>query len=216
MAQRARGARSCRFGPIDVDFDDRVLVPRPWTLAQSEWVAEVAPGAGPGPLAELCAGVGHIGLAAAVLADRDLVQVELDPVAASYARANADRAGWGARVEVRVGRLESAVGEDERFPLVLADPPYLPTGELARFPDDPRLAIDGGPDGLAVVRACLAVAGRHLEGGGALLLQVAGPDQAEAVAALVAEARPQQLRTVETREVDPARAIMLLRRSGEG
>lgn len=215
MARGARGARSCRFGPIDVDYDDRVLVPRPWTLAQSEWAADVAAGAGPGPLVELCAGVGHIGLAAAVLAGRDLVQVELDPVAAGYARANAERAGWGARVEVRVGRLETAVAEDERFPLVLADPPYLPTGEIAGFPEDPLLAIDGGPDGLAVVRACLAVAGRHLEDGGALLLQVAGPDQAEAVAALVAEARPQQLHTVETRVVDPARAIMLLRRSGE-
>jgi release factor glutamine methyltransferase len=211
----ARGAQCCRFGPIDVDFDDRVLVPRSWTLAQSEWAAKVAAGAGPGPLLELCAGVGHIGLAAAVLADRDLVQVELDPVAAGYARANAERAGWGDRVEVRIGRLEDAVGEDERFPLVIADPPYLPTGEIGRFPGDPRLAIDGGADGLAVVRACLAVAGRHLEGGGALVLQVAGPDQAKAVTVLVAEARPLALQTVETRAVDPARAIMLLRRGGE-
>ncbi|HEV8115303.1 MAG TPA: hypothetical protein VGP53_03625 [Acidimicrobiales bacterium] len=211
----ARGAQCCRFGPIDVDFDDRVLVPRSWTLAQSEWAAEVVAGAGPGPLLELCAGVGHIGLAAAVLSDRDLVQVELDPVAAGYARANAERAGWGDRVEVRIGRLEDAVGEDERFPLVIADPPYLPTGEIGRFPGDPRLAIDGGADGLVVVRACLAVAGRHLEGGGALVLQVAGPDQAKAVTVLVADARPLALQTVETRAVDPARAIMLLRRGGE-
>ena len=206
----ARGARCCRFGPIDVDFDDRVLVPRSWTLAQSEWAAEVAGGAGPGPLLELCAGVGHIGLAAAVLADRDLVQVELDPVAAGYARANAERAGWGDRVEVRIGRLEDAVGEDERFPLVIADPPYLPTGEIGRFPGDPRLAIDGGADGLAVVRACLAAAGRHLEVGGALLLQVAGPLQAEAVAVLAAPG----LQAEETRVVDDARAVLLLRQPG--
>jgi len=205
-----RGARCCRFGPIDVDFDDRVLVPRLWTLAQSRWAAELAAGAGPGPLLELCAGVGHIGLAAGVLADRDLVQVELDPVAAGYARANAERAGWGARVEVRIGRLEDAVGEDERFPLVIADPPYLPTGEIGRFPGDPRLAIDGGDDGLDVVRACLAVAGRHLEGGGGLLLQVAGPGQAEAVAAL---ATP-WLQADETRVVDDARAVLLLRQPG--
>jgi len=206
----ARGARCCRFGPIDVDFDDRVLVPRPWTLTHSEWAAEVAADADPGPLLELCAGVGHIGLAAAVLADRDLVQVELDPVAAGYARANAERAGWGDRVEVRVGRLEDAVGQDERFPLVIADPPYLPTGEIGRFPGDPRLAIDGGDDGLDVVRACLAVASLHLEGGGGLLLQVAGPAQAEAVAAL---ATP-RLQPEETRVVDEARAVLLLRRPG--
>ncbi len=215
MLPVARGVRCCRFGPIDVAFDDRVLVPRSWTLAQSEWAAQVAAGAGPGPLLELCAGVGHIGLAAAVLAHRDLVQVELDPVAAGYARANAERAGWGDRVEVRIGRLEDAVGEDERFPLVIADPPYLPTGEIGRYPQDPLLAIDGGDDGLAVVRACLAVADRHLEGGGALLLQVAGPLQAEAVEALAADARPPALETVETRAVDHARAIMLLRRGSE-
>ena len=97
--------QTIRFGPIDVDFDARILVPRPWTLAQSEWAAELAGGSG-GPILELCAGAGHIGLAAAVLADRDLVQVDRDPVAVEYAAFNARRAGWAARVEIRRASLE--------------------------------------------------------------------------------------------------------------
>lgn len=212
--------RTCRFGPIEVAFDDGVLEPRPWTLAQSRWAAELAADATPGPLLELCAGAGHIGLAAAVLADRDLVQVELDPHAAGFARANAERAGWGDRVEVRATRLEDALHPGEQFPLVLADPPYLPTAAVGRFPHDPLLAIDGGPDGLSVVRACLVVAADHLGAGAAVLLQVAGPRQADAVAALTAEGvgglgygdlRYGGLRCEDQRVVDDERAVVLLR-----
>jgi len=207
----AMSSRICRFGPLDVAYDERVLVPRPWTLAQSRWAADVATAAGPGPLLELCAGVGHIGLAAAVLADRDVVQVEADPVAAAFALANAERAGWAGRVEVRVERLERALQPEERFPVVIADPPYLRTSDVDRFPDDPRLAIDGGRDGLGIVRACLAVAARHLVPGGALVLQVAGPGQAEEVAALAGPGFAVGLRVEETRVVDDERAVMLLR-----
>ncbi len=203
--------RSCRFGDLDIAYDDRVLVPRPWTLDQSRWAAELAGGAGPGPLLELCAGVGHIGLAAAVLAGRDLVQVEADPVAAGYARVNAERAGWGGRVQVRVCVLEEAVGAAERFPVVIADPPYLRSGDVGRFPEDPRLAIDGGDDGLDVVRACLHVVARHLVAGGTLLLQVAGPGQADEVAALARADPAGALVAEETRVIDDERAVMLLR-----
>lgn len=202
--------RTVRFGPLVVDLDDRVLGPRPWTLVQSEWAAGLARDAAPGPLLELCAGAGQIGLAAAVLADRDLVQVEADPVAAGYARANAARAGRAARVEVRAAPLDGALAPGERFPLVIADPPYLPTRDLARWPDDPPRAIDGGADGLAVIRACLAVAARHLEPGGHLLLQVAGPAQADRVTALLA-ASP--LARAGLRVVDPERAVLLLARA---
>ncbi|WP_375490764.1 methyltransferase [uncultured Jatrophihabitans sp.] len=204
--------QTCRFGPLTVAYDDRVLEPRPWTYAQSTWAAEIAAQSAPGPLLELCAGAGHIGLAAAVLADRDLVQVEADPVAAEYARGNAARAGYAARVEVRAQRLEDAVGAHERFGVIVADPPYLPTGEVPRWPDDPVTAIDGGGDGLGVIRACLAVAGAHLSSDGRLVLQVAGVAQADTVAAMLARERT-ALQVLETRVHDEARAIMLIGRA---
>ena len=204
----APGPRRCRFGPVEIDYDERVLAPRPWTLAQSEWAAELAVDAPPGPLLELCAGAGQIGLAAARLSGRALVQVEADPVAAGYAAANAERAGLGRRVELRCARLETALGPNERFPIVLADPPYLCSADTARWPDDPPAAIDGGPDGLALIRPCLAVAGRCLPTGGALLLQVAGPAQA----ALVAELAQGTFRSQDVRVTDAERAVQLLRR----
>ena len=57
--------RTTRFGPLDIEYDERVLEPRAWTLAQSEWAAQLLTGAGDEPLLELCAGAGQIGLAAA-------------------------------------------------------------------------------------------------------------------------------------------------------
>ena len=197
--------RSCRFGPLDeVEFDDRVLVPREWTLLQSEWAAQLAAGLADGALLELCAGAGHIGLAAAVLADRDLVQVERCPTAAGYAARNAAHAGWASRTELRVAPVEEALRRFERFPMIIADPPYLPSAEVIRWPDDPLTAIDGGPDGLAVVDACLRVARDHLDEAGVLLLQVAGAAQAEAVGPRAAGLG---LRLAEVRSHDSERAV---------
>lgn len=204
--------QTIRFGPIDVDFDARILVPRPWTLAQSEWAAELAGGSG-GPILELCAGAGHIGLAAAVLADRDLVQVDRDPVAVEYAAFNARRAGWAARVEIRRASLEVSLRPDESFGLILADPPYLPSHSTSRWPDDPLMAIDGGSDGLDLIRVCLRIGSTHLGEGGTMLLQVAGRPQADRVGALVASMPEARLRVHEIREIDDERAVIRLDRS---
>ena len=197
-----------------IDYDERVLGPRPWTLEQSNWAARLAASAAPGPLLELCAGAGQIGLAAAVLAGRDLCQVEADPVAAGYAAENAARAGWADRVDLRIARLDEALRADERFPLVLADPPYLRTAEVADWPDDPVRAIDGGADGLAVTRAVLAVAAAHLIGGGHLLLQVAGAAQAAAVVDQPECGR--DFAAGDVRSVDERRAVLHLVRRGSG
>ena len=167
-----------RFGPLTVAFDQRVLRPRPWTLAQAEWAAELSPGLPEGTILELAAGAGHIGLAAAILTGRRLVQVDLSQAACAWAAANAEAAGVADAVEVRCGRFGDPVRADERFPLVIADPPYVPTGEVGRFPADPRLAIDGGPDGLGVVTECLAAAAAHVTRDGAVLLQARGEAQA--------------------------------------
>ena len=136
------------FGMLTISFDDRVLRPREWTAAQSEWAAEIARTAPDGTMLELCAGAGHIGLLAA-------------------------------RVEVRQGRLETAVREDEQFPVIIADPPWVPRDLTWQFPEDPLPAIDGGVDGLDVARACLAVVADHLAPGGSAVLQLGTRAQAD-------------------------------------
>lgn len=174
--------QSLDFEGLAIRYDDRVLTPRPWTAAQSRWAAELATDAAPGPILEVCAGVGHIGLLAARLSGRDLVAVDIDPVAAGFLRHNAAAAGVG--LDLRVGPMQDCLAADESFPLVIADPPWVCAHEVDRFPEDPRLAIDGGADGLTLVRACLEVISAHLAEAGSAVLQV-GPDQAEAVARLV-------------------------------
>lgn len=170
---------SIRFGHLLIAYDERVLTPRPWTAEQSRWAADLLAQGPPGPVLELCAGAGHIGLLTVSSVPRDLVCVDLNPVACGYARSNADRAGLGDRVEVRHGDLAEAVRRDERFALVLADPPYLRPEEADAYPEDPRLAVEGGTDGLAVARQCLSVARAHLAPGGSALLQLRSTEQAD-------------------------------------
>ncbi|HVF33182.1 MAG TPA: methyltransferase domain-containing protein [Acidimicrobiales bacterium] len=198
------------FGPLTVTFDERVLRPRAWTLGQAAWAAQLAAGMPEGPILELCSGAGHIGQAAAALSGRHVVQVDLDPHACELAAANASANGLGEQVRVECADLATWTGDGTRFPLVLADPPYLPRHEVPAWPDDPELAIDGGgPAGLELPRRCLAAAARHLAPGGAVLLQALGAEQVEALAADLVAAG---LAVVEVRAEDARRAVALLRR----
>ncbi|MBZ5739163.1 methyltransferase [Nocardioides mangrovi] len=167
------------FGTLAITFDERVLRPRPWTADQSAWAAELLRSAPAGPVLELCAGAGQIGLLAVADSDRQLVCVDLSPVACQYARLNADANGLGHRVEVREGPMDEVVRDSERFALVVADPPWVRRTDVQRYPEDPVLAIDGGDDGLDVARTCLDVARRHLRPGGSVVLQIGTQDQVE-------------------------------------
>ncbi len=169
------------FGRLQIAFDDRVLRPRSWTTAQSEWAAGLLERAPSGRVLELCSGAGQIGLLAVVDSDRELVCVDLNPVACDYIRHNADAAGMGDRVEVREGTIVDALGALERFALMIADPPWVRRSETGRFPEDPLLAIDGGEDGMEVASACLDAARQHLLPGGSLLLQLGTAVQVDAV-----------------------------------
>lgn len=170
-----------RIGPLPVAYDDRVLEPRPWTEAQARWVEELHPGLPDGPVLELCTGAGHIGLLAALLTGRDAVLVDASAAACDFARHNARAAGLDERVEVRCADLRAALHPGELFPVVLADPPYIPTSETGRFPEDPVSAIDGGADGLALARTCLEVAARHVRADGVVLVQLRDAAQATAL-----------------------------------
>jgi methylase of polypeptide subunit release factors len=169
------------FGGLRIVFDERVLRPRPWTVAQSQWAAEITRHAPPGPVLELCAGAGQIGLLAITLARRRLVCVDADPVACAYLRRNAADAGLG--VDVREKLMEDALAPGESFAVVIADPPWVRSEETAQFPEDPLLAIDGGPDGLALVRRCLHVVDQHLMQGGSAVLQLGPASQADELSA---------------------------------
>ncbi len=178
----AVSVESIDFGHLVIDFDDRVLRPRPWTAMQSRWAAELVPCAPAGKVLELCSGAGHIGLLAVALAPRPLVCVDLNPTACDFTRRNAERAGLASTVEVRQGDLAEVLAPDEIFSLVIADPPWVPAAETDQFPEDPLLAVDGGSDGLEVARLCLEVAGQHVAPGGPVLIQLGTREQAHLLA----------------------------------
>jgi release factor glutamine methyltransferase len=140
---------------------------------------------------DLCTGSGAIAcfLAAEVPGARVLA-TELDPAALAWARPNTDLHG----VELLAGDLDAPLPVElaGRVDVLCANVPYVPSGAIPTLPRDvrdhePRLALDGGPDGLDVLRRVAAVAGRWLAPGGFLLCEI-GEDQGEAAAALLAEA----------------------------
>jgi methylase of polypeptide subunit release factors len=178
-------ARLTPFGGLAISWDARVLEPREWTLEQSLWAAGILADAPAGPVLELCCGAGQIGLRAAVDSDRHLVCVDANPVAASYTLENARPAGLADRIEVRTGWIEEVLEPGELFSVIIADPPWVPRSETSRFPEDPTLAIDGGGDGMDVVRTCVRAIEEHLAPGGAALLQLGTVEQARQVADLV-------------------------------
>lgn len=200
---------SLRFGALDIAFDGRLLRPRTWTTVQSMWAAELLPRVPEGPVLELCAGAGQIGLLAIAAAPRRLVAVDLNPAACAYIEKNAQAAGLENWVEARHGTPEDVLGHDERFSLVIADPPWVPRSEVGRFPEDPLIAIDGGDDGLDVARRCVRAIGAHLLSGGAGVLQVGTAQQVALLAEEVAAAR---LTLVEQRSFERGVLVRLDRR----
>ncbi|WP_377325566.1 methyltransferase [Pimelobacter simplex] len=170
-------SRIMAFGPLAIEYDETVLRPRRWTVAQGRWAATLLPALPPGPVLELCAGAGQIGLLAVHGTRRALVAVDASPTACAWARHNA--ASNGLRADVREASLSDALRPDESFPLVIADPPWVPHDDIGRHPDDPVTAIDGGPDGLDVARQCVELAAAHLAPGGSVLLQLGTNEQAD-------------------------------------
>ncbi len=196
-----------RFGPIEVAFDATVLRPRPWTLAQSEWAAEMADGSA---MLEVGAGAGHIGLAAVALTGAPLVQVDCDPAACRWAGVNAVANGYGHLVEQRCGTAGEVLADGEQFTVVIADPPYVPSADVSLYPADPLGAIDGGADGMAVVRSFVVDVADHVPPGGSVVLQVRGPAQVELLDGWLAHPSSPELVLTEARSYGDLRALVRL------
>ncbi len=104
---------------------------------------------------------------------------------------NVRRAGVARQLAVLEGDLFEPLPAGAQFELITANPPYIPSGDIAGLDADvrdfePRLALDGGADGLHITRRLVRAAPRYLSPGGLLALE-GGFDQAPAVAALLAE-----------------------------
>jgi release factor glutamine methyltransferase len=190
------------FRELTLRVSGDALVPRPETEVLAGWALELLPrGTGSSLAIDLGTGSGCIACALAFeRPDVRVIALDASPSAVALARANVETLGLGARVTVELSDLFAAL-TTERADLVVSNPPYLPSGLLDSLPaevqHDPRLALDGGPDGLDLIRRLVDEAPRWLRPSGWLVLETAGQAQARQVAALMAargfvrvEARP--------------------------
>jgi len=191
------------FAGLRVLVDPGVFVPR----RRSEYLVEVAVrlagrqgDAVPRVVVDLCCGTGALGLAVAVelagdadgpasaavrLRGVELHAADLDPAAVACARRNVTPAGG----HVYAGDLFSALPDSlrGRIGVLICNAPYVPTSEIAFMPGEARdhealMALDGGADGLAVLRRVAAAAPAWLAPGGVLLVETS-ERQAPAMAA---------------------------------
>ena len=188
------------FWGLEFAVDARVLVPRPDTetlieVARERLAGGVIPSVDEAPaavqtpprLADVGTGSGAIALTLAKLFPAATVfAVDISPGALEVARGNAER--LGSAVTFVEGDLAAPLGPHAPFSLIAANLPYIPSGEMATLPpevkSEPALALDGGADGLALVRRLVAGAPALLAPGGALVLEI-GVGQAAATAELL-------------------------------
>lgn len=115
--------------------------------------------------------------------DARVTATDISPDAIDLARRNAERHGVAARLVFRQGDLFDPVPAGNTFDLVVSNPPYVTPGELAGLAPDvrdhePRLALDGGPDGLAFYRRIAARVGLLLKPGGGVLVEIGATQEA--------------------------------------
>ena len=202
------------FCGLRIAIDPGVFVPR----RRTEFLVEQAlllirgdsiPPDPPGPLippgavarpgaivVDLCCGAGAIGAAlAAAVEHADVHAVDLDPAAVRCARRNVPGHVYqGDLYQPLPARLRGQVA------IVAANVPYVPTGEIAFLPPEarahePRVALDGGPDGLDVLRRVAAGAPDWLAPGGHLLIETSERQASLAAAAFEASGLTPQVAT---------------------
>jgi release factor glutamine methyltransferase len=169
-----------------------VLVPRPETEGLVEWAIEVLAAREEPTVADLGTGSGAIACAIAHAVPRaEVLAVEVSAGALAVASRNVRTLALSSRVHLLAGDLFAPLGSiAAALDLVVANPPYLPSAVLPSLPaevsrHEPRAALDGGPDGLAVIRRIVSGAPPVLRRGGWLLMEI-GEDQAGPVASLMA------------------------------
>jgi release factor glutamine methyltransferase len=185
--QYLTGVREFYNRPFKVDA--RVLIPRPETELLVEAALHALPKDGPGAALDVCTGSGCIAISlAAERPQATVLATDLSPDACALARENAQALGVADRVSVLHGSLFTPLPPEARFQVVVSNPPYIASGEIpglsAEVRREPRMALDGGPDGLGLVRQVIEGARRVLAPGGLLAMEI-GETQGPAVQALL-------------------------------
>ena len=173
------------FWSLSFRVTPAVLIPRP----ETETLVRVALDLAAKRLVEVGTGSGCIATAIATeRPDVQIVALDSSPEALALAGENLELHGLSSRVELR--HATDLLGLAGEFDAIISNPPYIPTRELGELAPEvqcePRTALDGGPDGLSLVRQLIQEAPERLARPGWLALEV-GADQARSVERLLWE-----------------------------
>ncbi|MHC4974747.1 MAG: peptide chain release factor N(5)-glutamine methyltransferase [Planctomycetota bacterium] len=189
------------FYGLELEITRDVLVPRP----ETELLVDRARELRPARILDLGTGSGCVAIAcASQMPDATVTATDVSDSALEVASNNAARHGVSDRIRFLQGDLFDPLTEDERFDLIVSNPPYVPEGEAASVAaHEPRLALYAGKEGLEVIERLLAAAPGHLAGGGTLLIEI-GEDQEAAVRECAAAHFGQVQITPDLRRLFPA------------
>lgn len=172
--------REAWLGGLRFHVDERVIIPRSYFVELlPEQIPHWLPAGRPvRRAADVCTGSGCL---AVLLAKRfpqaKVDAIELSPDAAAVARFNIATHGLARRIKLHHSDVFDAVPR-ARYDLIIANPPYVPTRAMKRLPreftKEPPLALDGGRDGLDVIRKILRQARDRLRRHGIVVLEVGG------------------------------------------
>ena len=171
------------FRSLDLAVDGRALVPRPETEGLVEAVLGILRTQRerwPHPrVLDLGTGSGAIALAiASEWPTARVTATDASPAALALARENAQSTGLAARIEFAAGDWFDAVPADDRFEVIVSNPPYIATGEWDDLADEvrrfePHAALFSGESGLEALREIIEGSPRRLVTGGLLALELA-------------------------------------------
>jgi len=182
------------FYGLDFQVNPAVLVPRPDTETLVEAALEQLTCNLPLRVLDLCTGCGAIAIALKhAMPELEVWATDISAEALDVAQANTDRLLPNKTIHFCCGDLFAAFSNEQRssFSLIVSNPPYIPTAEIAGLSPEvrkePILALDGGDDGLDIIRSIISRAPELLCSCGSLLLE-ADPRQMERIKSLLLQA----------------------------
>lgn len=189
------------FWGLPMAVSPAVLIPRPETELLVETALERLRGLGEARVADVCTGSGCVAIALArARPDLQLLATDISEPALAIAAANVERHGVGG--QVRLLRTDILSGVTDRFSMIVANPPYIPTGDRPQLQPEvrdyePALALFGGDRGLDLIGSLAEHATIRLQPGGWLIFEC-GAGQARGIREVIDAAPP--LRVVETKK----------------
>jgi len=172
--------REAFLGDLRFYVDERVIIPRSYFVELLPQLAEMVEGGGGAArrVVDVCTGSGCLAVLLARQFPRAKVDaIELSPDAAAVARFNFAAHRLSGRVRLFRSDVFDAV-PPAKYDLILSNPPYVPTREMRGLPEEfrrePAMALDGGRDGLDIIRKLLRQARERLQPHGLVALEVGG------------------------------------------